>query len=117
VKSGQNALITQHSLVGQKWLIEDENRKKDSVGGIGPFGLVKNKQYYAAYTRPRVIPVDFKSAKGEEYKKGDEQQGVVIFAGGHYHHTLLQNWLGQDTLDAQIKGNRQAFRHTDLEIQ
>lgn len=118
MKSSQSALITQYGLVVQKWLIEDDKRKVDTVDGIGPFKLVRNKSTYAAFKQPRTLPMDVKHKTGEEQKMGEKEQGIVIFSGGYNHNTLLVDWLKQDSLNGKVNTpGVKPFRHVDLEIQ
>lgn len=48
-------ITTSYILSYQKWLIEDHQRKQDSVDGIGPLRLVRNKMAHAAYKGKRTI--------------------------------------------------------------
>ena len=47
--SGQTHIITQYSLLQQKYLVVEESRKIDSIDGIGPMRLVRNKMTHAAF--------------------------------------------------------------------
>ena len=46
---------TNYNIITQKWLLFDYNKKMDSVDGIGPFRLVRNKISYAAFKESRTI--------------------------------------------------------------
>jgi hypothetical protein len=55
VQSSISTTTTNYSLIQQKWLVKEQNRKVDSIDGIGPFRLVRNKISYAAFKESRMV--------------------------------------------------------------
>ena len=105
VKSSLLPLRTEYSLVTQKWLVERTERKQDTVNGIGPMGLVRNKIPLAAYKQPRVI------TRGEENE--EEESGCLLLSGGLSRNILIRDWLDHTKIkDALAK----PFTEKDLKI-
>lgn len=87
-----------YTLVAQRWLVEDQQAKENSVDGVGPFGLVRNKLSYAAFKN---VSTDAK--------------GVIVVAGHQSCNILIEDWLAKETY-AISEGSRRNFRVCELRM-
>jgi hypothetical protein len=85
VKPLNSGITTKYAFVKQLYIHEDPQKRIDSVGGIGPFSLVKNKMPYAAF-------------KGNRSLDGKEERGVIVMSGGFSKNLVIRNWADKTEL-------------------